>query len=227
VRYPEQIAVSIFFLLLILSLRASGQKRLELHGLKVNFNYAEYEAFDASIANAAPLFILKNKKSHLHEIELASFDFDKRAYYQGDSYGTMQHIQSCSRSVGIRYQFTFQIVRKENQKLVPQIGVSFLSLYQYKSTFPLLPSTFTKREITWWREFLSIVPQARYNFHRRIFLDVGLSLDIVYMQLATYLNHNKALPPDQQKFHDNGVAFTKFHDLIRYPHLRAGIGIKI
>jgi hypothetical protein len=193
------------------------------NAVKVNINYRKtFGENDMSFGQLAPVFIKANKRNNYHELELNTLNAKtyETVTYAGNG------IQPYNEEIktfdfGLRYQFTLNI--KKEGKLIPQLGLSFLSLYNRTKADPLTSNSYYRRSESF-RQVISIAPQVKFNCGKRTFIDLAVPLDVfditsVYMKI-----NNPAIPIRQQRNSHLDASFNE--EVFERLHLRLGVGVR-
>jgi hypothetical protein len=217
----------LIILLYLTSFLARGQAHdveSSKHGIKLNINYSKVNN-RVDFGNLAPVYVRTSKRSNFNEIELNKLRLETKEIKSFDAQTKItDHVRNRAFEIGIRYQFTWSIMKR--RKIQPQLGFSFLSLYSRHQNYPLMSSSY-ERHWTNLREQISLIPQARYNFYKRFFADLGFPLEFFDIGFVQQHISNPAIPSGQQT--NGGIEVDQnwgvFH--LRLHYIRVGIGVKI
>jgi hypothetical protein len=220
-----RILVIIAFFIFSNSQKCLSQSKSDSYNnaVKVNINYRKtFGKNEMTFGQLAPVFIKANKRNNYHEIELNSLGartYQEVVHYTNGTPPSNEEIKTFD--FGLRYQFTLN-VRKEG-KIVPQLGLSFLSLYSGSKHNPQVSYAYSRKNSTF-REVISVVPQVKFNCGNRTFLDLAIPLDVFNIVIASMQINNPAIPVRQQK---NLESEASFNDQISEKlHVRLGFGIR-
>jgi hypothetical protein len=181
---PFCIAIkSATLIVLIFSSNAFGQLKVDL--VKMHINYNRLDTNGHTIGNIAPAVVLRNRKNLLHELELNELKQTRslHASYYDQYYQQRVYYKHRSFAIGLRYQFTKNLVKKTDSKFLPQLGLSFLPSYGSVCTDLDDPGMF-KRKSRFFRAHFGVVPQIRAHVWRKIYFDLGFPLTIFSYELA-------------------------------------------
>ena len=194
------------------------------NALKLNVNYTHnlIDKSNFSVGNFAPAFLFTNKSGYMHEIEFNRLKIDQTEFKQLDNQGTIiAGNRGRQTEIGLRYQFTRNLLRKES-KLIPQLGITLLALYTSNNNVPLVTNAYPRRAF-YIGGTLGIVPQLRYNFANRVFMDFSIPIDFMDVGFSGQEIENPSIPSRQQK--NGGYELDQY--LFDEIHVRLGVGIKL
>jgi hypothetical protein len=200
-------------LLLLALLHASAtfaQVKLSLAKMHINYRHSPHRHI---IRNFAPAIVLKGQRNFCHEVELAAlqkFKADDRRYFL----------------FGLRYQFTKNLIRKPDPRIMPQVG---LSMTQWYTSDKLYYEAWGYRE-RFDRSFSFIVgfaPQVRMHVWRKWYADLAMPVTVMgFGHGRTKLSKPTTPIADQSYSYNNHAFFNPIKERTNV-NLRLGIGVKL
>jgi hypothetical protein len=224
-RFPTCIKMTllvIFFIPLI----AEAQLKAKL--VKVHINYNRLGVNGHRIGDLAPAVVLQGRRNFEHEVELNKFkkikspsDVYYDPYRQAYVYNRIKNF-----SLGLRYQFAKNLRKKTDAKLLPQLGFSFLPLYESALLEPGGSSIYKRKSKSYSINF-AIVPQLRCRIVKRFCLDFAVPLNFFSYQFIYLRIFNPNIPPRQQRNSGTETHLRGPKEMIENLQVRLGIAIKL
>jgi hypothetical protein len=215
-------------LIFLCALQVSAQKKSDYKGavsgkeVKVNINYTfDRETKTHSFGNIAPVLMIKTKRNHFNEIELNTLGLKRFTDSYNDPWGNPVEADIREFSAGIRYQFSFRLIKKEGT-LNPFIGLSALSLYSNTGNTPKVTYAYP-RVTRHFNEVIAVVPHLRYNMSDRVFMNFDFPIQVMNFEYIFQEVRNPAIPIRQQR--NSGIE-THF-EFMPVIHARLGVGVRL
>jgi hypothetical protein len=172
-------------------------------------------------------FQWKTKKNNFREIELTKLEFGKHRLINEsiDNNDTtavpnaMWNINQITAAIEIRLEYTLNLFKSRNWKLVPSVGFALSPYYNQTKTSYTAPSKFSAITHNTGAKMF-VIPRITYYFTPKIFLDVNLPISPYIFNYR----HTIYSEPDAQNKSNSRFDIETNENFF---HGRIGIGIKL